>query len=131
MTTAKLLRNASKQSSTFLFSADIGLMMHSNQLININKLTCTSMLSGYHVRTLSSPRPETKKKLKTYKDIPGPPGIPYLGNWMGFKNPETGYDPRHILKTGKHLWDLYGDMFRLEVPGKVPIIWYIFFIECS
>ena len=71
-------------------------------------------------------KPEVEKtKLKSYTDIPGPPGIPYLGNFLGFKNPEHGHDPKYILQTGKHLWDIYGDMFKLEVPGKVPIIWYV------
>ena len=90
-----------------------------NQVSNKSKLSCTV------VRTVTSAKPVAKKELKKYEDIPGPPNVPFLGNVLGFKNPETGHDPKHILKTGRHLWKEYGDMFKLEVPGKNPIIWYV------
>ena len=98
------------------FSLDSQIMLRICK-INLSKLSCTSR------RTLISAPTVVKTKLKTYKDIPGPPGIPYLGNFLGFKHPEKGHDPKYILQTGKHFWDIYGDMFKLEIPGKAPIIW--------
>ena len=77
------------------------------------------------VRNATSIAQATKKELKSFKDIPGPPNVPLLGNVLGFKNPETGHDPKNVLKTARYLWEQYGDMFRLEVPGKHPIIWYV------
>ena len=113
----KLFTNVARYSSMLSFSSDSQIMLRLDKLIKVNKLSSIS------IRTVASTTEEAKGKLKTYDDIPGPPGIPILGNFLGFKNPEHGHDPKYILKTGKHLWDIYGDMFRLEVPGKVPIIW--------
>ena len=92
--------------------------------INICKRSCLHhVITCTSIRTLTSTTAVAQTKLKSYKDIPGPPGIPYLGNFLGFKNPEHGHDPKYILQTAKHLWNTYGDMFKLEVPGKAPIIW--------
>ena len=113
----KLFMNVSTNSLLLPFSSNSRIMLRLDKLIKVNKL------SSYSIRTAASTPVEAKQKLKTYDDIPGPPGIPILGNFLGFKNPEHGHDPKYILKTGKHLWDIYGDMFRLEVPGKVPIVW--------
>ena len=85
-----------------------------------NKKICTS------ARRLSSDNQVRKKRLKTLEDIPGPPNTPFLGNVLGLKNPEKGHDPRYILKSAEHLWEIYGDMWRLDVPGKYPIIWYMY-----
>ena len=75
------------------------------------------------IRTLTSSTQAKEKNLKLLEDIPGPPNTPFLGNVLGLKNPEHGRNPRHILKSGRHLWEIYGDMWRLDVPGKYPIIW--------
>ena len=90
-----------------------------HSLNNTNKKIFTT------IRTVTSNVQAKEKKLKSYEDIPGPPNTPFLGNVLGLKNPEHGHDPRYILKSGKHLWEIYGDMWRLDVPGKNPIIWYL------
>ena len=87
---------------------------------NCSKQFCTS------IRTLTSSAETKRKKLKSFEEIPGPPSYPFLRNVAGLKNPEHGHDPRYILESAKHLWPIHGDMWRLEIPGKHPIIWYIY-----
>ena len=98
---------------TFIVSFD-------NVSMNSNKQICTS------IRTLTSSAQANTKKLKSYEEIPGPPSTPFFGNVAGLKNPKYGHDPRYILESAKHLWPIHGDMWRLDIPGKHPIIWYIY-----
>ena len=80
------------------------------------------------IRTLTSTTQVKTKKLKSFEEIPGPPSTPFLGNVAGLKSPKYGHDPRYILESAKHLWPIHGDMWRLDIPGKHPIIWYIYLV---
>ena len=80
------------------------------------------------IRTLTSTTQVKTKKLKSFEEIPGPPSTPFLGNVAGLKSPKYGHDPRYILESAKHLWPIHGDMWRLDIPGKHPIIWYRYLI---
>ena len=95
-------------------------------MLKLGKTSGTITAIDAKTRSVTSTAQATQKVLKSFKDIPGPPNTPFLGNVLGFKNPEFGHDRKHVLKTARHMWEQYGDMFRLEIPGKNPIIWYAF-----
>ena len=118
MTKAKLFSIIRKEVLGAFFCSKPELIAQFNSSINKNNLLCISK------REITSAANTVKTKcLKGYEDLPGPPNVPLLGNVLSFQNPETGHDPKYILKTAKHLWETYGDIFKLEVPGKPPFIW--------
>ena len=118
MTKTKLLKSIRKEAFASYFSSKTELIAQFNCSINKNNLLCVSKRE-----ITSAANPASTKCLKGYEDVPGPPKHPLLGHVLSFQNPETGHDPKYILKTAKHLWETYGDIFKLEVPGKPPFIW--------
>ena len=58
-------------------------------------------------------------ELRPYGDIPGPKGLPLLGNALqAFKSvPNVDPDPKNLLKIAPELFKQYGPIMRLEAPG--------------
>ena len=63
-------------------------------------------------------------ELRPYGDIPGPKGLPLLGNAIqAFKSvPNVDPDPKNILKIAPELFKQYGPIMRLEAPG-IRSVW--------
>ena len=63
--------------------------------------------------------------LKSWKEIPGPKSIPFLGNVHHLKHPdpEIGNDMRKILQIMVPFQKKYGKMVRLEIATRNPLIW--------
>ena len=63
-------------------------------------------------------------ELKPYSEIPGPKGLPLLGNAIqAFKSvPNVDPDPKNLLKIAPELFKMYGPIMRLEAPG-VKMVW--------
>ena len=118
MTKTKILNSIRKEAFGSFFSSKTQLIAPFNCSINKNNLLHSSKRD-----VTSAANPANTKCLKGYEDLPGPPEQWPLGNVLEFKNPETGRDPKYILKTANHLWETYGDIFKLEVPSKPPFIW--------
>ena len=118
MTKTKLLNSIRKEAFGSFFSSKTQLIAQFNCSINKNNLLYSSKRE-----VTSATNPANTKCPKGYEDLPGPPNVPGIGNVLSFKNPETGRDPKYILKTANHLWETYGDIFKLEVPSKPPFIW--------
>ena len=112
-----LLVTSTRKSSLFLFSFENQPIFQLNKFFGHKKYAYTS------IREITSVTSIKNKEVKGYDDIPGPRNLPLLGNFLRFSNPEEGLNPKYILKTAKHLWETHGDIFKLEVPGKYPIIW--------
>ena len=118
MAKTKLLNSIRKETFVTFFSSKTKLIAQFNCSINKNNLLYSSKRE-----ITSAANPENTKCLKGYEDLPGPPEQWPLGHVLSFKNPETGSDPKYILKTANHLWETYGDIFKLEIPSKPPFIW--------
>ncbi|RYO83950.1 hypothetical protein DL766_000991 [Monosporascus sp. MC13-8B] len=52
---------------------------------------------------------------ETYTSIPGPPGLPFVGNI-------TDIDPNNSLRSFKALAEKYGEIYRLNIPGQNLIV---------
>ena len=73
-------------------------------------------LSQIVKRSLSaSTQPNVKKSLKSFSEIPG------LSKKMLITGMLTA-DLRKGLENNQALWDTYGDMVRIEIPLKPPIL---------
>ena len=87
----------------------------------------TKMLSrslNTSLRYLST-LPNQTVKAKPYSEVPGPKSYPLIKGILGFSAPEVGSDPKENIIILKHLWKLYGDVFRIEIPGR-PSVVFIF-----
>ena len=75
------------------------------------------LLGGSKSASTASAQPATE--MRPYGDIPGPKGLPLLGNALqAFKSvPNVDPDPKNILKIAPELFKQYGPILRLEAPG--------------
>ena len=69
--------------------------------------------------------PNQTPQIKPYSEVPGPKSYPLIKGVLGFSAPEVGSDPKEAIVIMKHLWKTYGDIVRLEVPGR-PTVVFIF-----
>lgn len=60
--------------------------------------------------------------LKPFSEMPGPKNVPILGNMFGFKAPDTGTDLKEVIRIQEHLWKEHGDLIRLEVVTREPVV---------
>ena len=73
------------------------------------------VLNSRSASTASAPSGE----VRPFADIPGPKGLPLLGNAIqAFKSvPNVDPDPKNLLKIAPELFKQYGPILRLEAPG--------------
>ena len=74
-----------------------------------------SLINSRSASTATAP----SREVRPYADIPGPKGLPILGNAIqAFKSvPDVDPDPKNLLKIAPELFKQYGPILRLEAPG--------------